>query len=191
MLVQRSRKPGLVTASTAAAGWPPYNWRPFNKNNNMSCCSWAARSPASPAPAWRLPRPTLPMSRQRARRYGQLGACGPVIGGVLGAYWVRAPLLAAAMNAVNPLLTLFLVRELHTARNGDSAGKRELEALGRTSRADVLVLRWGHRRAGVAGAIVGQRRLASAGQAAGRADQHRQPRQRNRPGRDQHNLLHN
>lgn len=61
---------------------------------------------------------------QRARRYGQLGACfgigfiiGPVIGGLLGAYWVRAPFLAAAaMNAVNLLLTLWLVKESHTQK---------------------------------------------------------------------------
>jgi DHA1 family tetracycline resistance protein-like MFS transporter len=59
---------------------------------------------------------------QRARRYGQLGACfgigfiiGPVIGGLLGAYWVRAPFLAAAaMNAINLLLTWWLVKESHT-----------------------------------------------------------------------------
>jgi len=65
---------------------------------------------------------------QRSRRYGQLGACfgigfiiGPVIGGLLGAYWVRAPFLAAAaMNAVNLLLTLWLVRESHT-RGSDVA----------------------------------------------------------------------
>ena len=65
---------------------------------------------------------------QRSRRYGQLGACfgigfiiGPVIGGLLGAYWVRAPFLAAAaMNAVNLLLTLWLVRESHT-RSSDVA----------------------------------------------------------------------
>lgn len=58
---------------------------------------------------------------QRARRYGQLGACfgigfiiGPVIGGLLGAYWVRAPFLAAAaMNAINLLLTWWLVKESH------------------------------------------------------------------------------
>jgi len=61
---------------------------------------------------------------QRSRRYGQLGACfgigfiiGPVIGGLLGAYWVRAPFLAAAaMNALNLLLTFWLVQESHTQR---------------------------------------------------------------------------
>jgi len=62
---------------------------------------------------------------QRSRRYGQLGACfgigfiiGPVIGGLLGAYWVRAPFLAAAaMNAINLLLTLWLVKESHTSKD--------------------------------------------------------------------------
>jgi DHA1 family tetracycline resistance protein-like MFS transporter len=65
---------------------------------------------------------------QRSRRYGQLGACfgigfiiGPLIGGWLGAYWVRAPFLAAAaMNALNFLLTLWLVRESHSTRNADT-----------------------------------------------------------------------
>jgi DHA1 family tetracycline resistance protein-like MFS transporter len=69
---------------------------------------------------------------QRSRRYGQLGACfgigfiiGPLIGGWLGAYWVRAPFLAAAaMNALNFLLTLWLVRESHTTRNADTPAER-------------------------------------------------------------------
>jgi len=69
---------------------------------------------------------------QRSRRYGQLGACfgigfiiGPLIGGVLGAYWVRAPFLAAAaMNALNFLLTLWLVRESHAARSPGATAER-------------------------------------------------------------------
>lgn len=60
---------------------------------------------------------------QRSRRYGQLGACfgvgfiiGPALGGLLGAWWVRAPFLAAAaMNAINLLLTLAVVRESRPA----------------------------------------------------------------------------
>jgi len=72
---------------------------------------------------------------QRSRRYGQLGACfgigfiiGPVLGGLLGAWWVRAPFLAAAaMNALNLLLTLWLVKESHTAK--DSAERISLNPL--------------------------------------------------------------
>ena len=82
---------------------------------------------------------------QRSRRYGQLGACfgigfiiGPVIGGLLGAYWVRGPFLAAAaMNAINLLLTLFLVRESHTSRHAGTAGERE-----RISFNPLASLRW-------------------------------------------------
>jgi len=69
---------------------------------------------------------------QRSRRYGQLGACfgigfiiGPVIGGLLGAYWVRAPFLAAAaMNALNLLLTLWLVKESHTRQDNTAPAER-------------------------------------------------------------------
>ena len=56
---------------------------------------------------------------QRARRFGQLNAfqglgfiAGPVIGGLLGDIWVRAPFLAAAaLNGVTFLVTLFILRE--------------------------------------------------------------------------------
>jgi len=56
---------------------------------------------------------------QRARRFGQLNAfqglgfiAGPVIGGLLGEIWVRAPFLAAAgLNGVTFLLTLFILSE--------------------------------------------------------------------------------
>src|SRR5271154_192807 len=56
---------------------------------------------------------------QRARRFGQLNAfqglgfiAGPVIGGLLGEIWVRAPFLAAAaLNGVTFLLTLLILRE--------------------------------------------------------------------------------
>lgn len=69
---------------------------------------------------------------QRSRRYGQLGACfgigfiiGPVLGGLLGAYWVRAPFLAAAaMNALNLLLTFWLVKESHTRKDAAAPAER-------------------------------------------------------------------
>jgi MFS transporter, DHA1 family, tetracycline resistance protein len=55
----------------------------------------------------------------RARRFGQLSAClgigfiaGPVMGGLLGEIWVRAPFLAAAaLNGVTFLVTLLILRE--------------------------------------------------------------------------------
>src|SRR5271169_94034 len=56
---------------------------------------------------------------QRARRFGQLNAfqglgfiAGPVIGGLLGDIWVRAPFMAAAaLNGVTFLVTLLILRE--------------------------------------------------------------------------------
>jgi MFS transporter, DHA1 family, tetracycline resistance protein len=64
----------------------------------------------------------------RARRFGQLSACyglgfiaGPVIGGLLGEVWVRAPFIAAAaLNGVTFLVTIFALREPQRHRNHDS-----------------------------------------------------------------------
>jgi DHA1 family tetracycline resistance protein-like MFS transporter len=63
---------------------------------------------------------------QRARRYGLFSAifgvgfiAGPVIGGLLGEVWVRAPFLAAAaLNGLNFALALFVLPESHK-RRGD------------------------------------------------------------------------
>jgi DHA1 family tetracycline resistance protein-like MFS transporter len=59
---------------------------------------------------------------QRARRFGLFNAMfgvgfivGPVLGGVLGDYWLRLPFIAAAgLNAVNLLLAWFVLPESHT-----------------------------------------------------------------------------
>lgn len=62
----------------------------------------------------------------RARRFGYFHAVfglgfiiGPVLGGVLGEYWVRAPFIAAAiLNAANCALAYFLLPESHVPRPG-------------------------------------------------------------------------
>jgi len=59
---------------------------------------------------------------QRARRFGLFNAMfgvgfivGPVLGGVLGDYWVRLPFIAAAiLNGCNLLLALFVLPESRT-----------------------------------------------------------------------------
>ena len=59
---------------------------------------------------------------QRARRFGLFNAMfgigfiiGPVLGGVLGDYWLRLPFIAAALlNASNLLLALFVLPESRT-----------------------------------------------------------------------------
>jgi len=57
--------------------------------------------------------------KDRAKRFGYLGACfgvgfiiGPVLGGLLGEIWLRAPFLAAAIfNMINFAMALFLLPE--------------------------------------------------------------------------------
>lgn len=64
--------------------------------------------------------------RDRAKRFGYLGACfgigfiiGPVLGGVLGEIWLRAPFLAAAgFNLINFALALYLLPESRVGRKG-------------------------------------------------------------------------
>jgi DHA1 family tetracycline resistance protein-like MFS transporter len=56
---------------------------------------------------------------ERARRFGQLNAvqglgfiAGPLIGGLLGSLWIRAPFIAAAgLNGITFLVTLLVLRE--------------------------------------------------------------------------------
>ncbi|MDR0480318.1 MAG: TCR/Tet family MFS transporter [Gallionellaceae bacterium] len=71
---------------------------------------------------------------QRARRFGLFNAVfgsgfiiGPVLGGVLGDYWVRLPfIIAAALNAANLLLAWFALPE---SRAASSREKIDLAAL--------------------------------------------------------------
>nr|AIA16251.1 TetA [uncultured bacterium] len=71
---------------------------------------------------------------ERARRFGLFHAMfgigfiiGPVLGGVLGDYWVRAPFIAAALlNAVNFALALFVLPE---SRPGQPGARFDLDTL--------------------------------------------------------------
>lgn len=62
---------------------------------------------------------------QRAQRFGLIGAVmstgfiiGPVIGGVMGAWWLRSPFLVAALfNGLNLAVALFVLPESHKASN--------------------------------------------------------------------------
>lgn len=62
---------------------------------------------------------------QRAQRFGLLGAVmstgfiiGPVIGGIMGAWWLRSPFLVAALfNGLNLLLALFVLPETRKAKS--------------------------------------------------------------------------
>ena len=63
---------------------------------------------------------------QRAKRFGYFHAMfgigfiiGPVLGGILGDYWVRAPFIAAAiLNAINFALALFVLPESRAGTPG-------------------------------------------------------------------------
>ena len=63
---------------------------------------------------------------QRAQRFGMVGAVmsmgfiiGPVIGGLMGAWWLRAPfLIAAAFNGINLAVALFVLPESHKGKAG-------------------------------------------------------------------------
>ncbi|KRE89727.1 MFS transporter [Frateuria sp. Soil773] len=76
---------------------------------------------------------------QRARRFGQLGACfgagfilGPALGGALGESWTRAPFLAAALlGGLNLLVAGFALPESHRGRGGrlDAAALNPLAPL--------------------------------------------------------------
>ena len=66
---------------------------------------------------------------QLTRRFGFMSACfglgfiaGPVIGGLLGDVWVRAPFLAAAaLNGLNFLVALLVLPESHKVKGGKLA----------------------------------------------------------------------
>ena len=71
---------------------------------------------------------------ERAKRFGLFHAMfgigfiiGPVLGGLLGDFWVRAPFIAAALlNGVNFALALFILPE---SRPGQRGAKFDLDAL--------------------------------------------------------------
>jgi DHA1 family tetracycline resistance protein-like MFS transporter len=70
-------------------------------------------------------------AEQRAQRFGTVGAVmslgfiiGPVIGGVMGAWWLRSPFFVAALfNGLNLLIALFVLPESRKASPGKFAFK--------------------------------------------------------------------
>jgi DHA1 family tetracycline resistance protein-like MFS transporter len=70
-------------------------------------------------------------AEQRAQRFGTVGAVmslgfiiGPVIGGVMGAWWLRSPFLVAALlNGLNLLVAVFFLPESRKVRPGKFALK--------------------------------------------------------------------
>jgi DHA1 family tetracycline resistance protein-like MFS transporter len=103
---------------------------------------------------------------KRARRFGLLNAMfgagfiiGPVLGGLLGDYWVRLPFIAAAvLNAGNLLLALFILPESRTP----SRQKIGLAALN-----PLLPLRWAFSMKGLLPIILVFFILSAAGEAYG------------------------
>jgi DHA1 family tetracycline resistance protein-like MFS transporter len=73
---------------------------------------------------------------QRAQRFGLVGAVmsmgfivGPVIGGVMGAWWLRSPFLIAALfNGLNLVVALFVLPESHKTA-GSSFDLKQLNPL--------------------------------------------------------------
>ena len=74
----------------------------------------------------------------RAKRFGMMSACfgvgfilGPVLGGLLGDIWVRAPfLLAAGLNAVNLLLALFVLPESRPGTRAAAFSAKDINPFG-------------------------------------------------------------
>jgi DHA1 family tetracycline resistance protein-like MFS transporter len=74
----------------------------------------------------------------RAKRFGMMSACfgvgfilGPVLGGLLGDIWVRAPfLLAAGLNALNLLLALFVLPESRPGRRAAAFSAKDINPFG-------------------------------------------------------------
>lgn len=73
---------------------------------------------------------------QRAQRFGLVGAVmstgfiiGPAIGGLMGAWWLRSPFLAAALfNGLNLAVALFILPESHKA-SGQAFDLKQLNPL--------------------------------------------------------------
>ena len=71
---------------------------------------------------------------ERAKRFGLFHAMfgigfivGPILGGILGDYWVRAPFIAAALlNGINFAMALFVLPE---SRPGQAGARFDLDAL--------------------------------------------------------------